>query len=310
MQKYKVIIDTDPGVDDAACLIYAFFDKMLDIKLLTTVKGNVDAPTATRNLLHLLDRFNLDYPVAMGANHAFNKDRETPTAQDIHSVDGLGGYIPPKQTKRQPINKDAVTAMYEIISNGDGDIIPIVLGPHTNIALLLKKYPEIAKKIPQIVFMGASPYGMPGFPDHISFNISSDPEAFKYVVESKIPLVMVPSDMGRNKAYLTEEFVENMKKTNEVGAFIYQMYSTYWEHGYEDRRIATNDTCAYVYLTHRDLFICERITIDVNTTDAPGKTIVKYDPYGHIELTVGVDRPKFLALMEEKLHDFDGFKLN
>lgn len=308
MEKIKVIIDTDPGVDDAACLVYAFFDKKLDIKLLTTVVGNVKVETGTRNLLHLLDKFNIDLPVAKGAEKAMY--RVSPTAEHVHSKEGLGGYIPPEVVNRQLLDEDAVEAMYRVLSEGDGDIIPMVLGPHTNMGLLLSKHPDIISKIPKIVFMGGAPYGMPGFPKHISFNISSDPEAFKIVIDSGIPLVMIPSDMGRNKAYLTEEYVNEIKVTNEVGNFLFQMFDKYWEHGYPDKRIATNDTCAYMYLIEPELFTMERIKISVDTQEEPGKTIVKYDNYGNILLATAIDRPKFLDIMTEKLHEFDNFKLN
>ena len=308
MKKYKVIIDTDPGVDDSACLIFALFDKKLDIKLLTTVSGNVKINTGTRNLLHLLDKFNLKYPVAKGASKALY--RISPTAEIVHSKEGMGGYIPPKTVNKDNLLKeDAVEAMYRVLNEGDGDIIPFIFGPHTNIATLLTKHPDIIKKIPKIIFMGAAPYGVPGFPKHVSFNISSDPEAFEIVTKSNIPLVMVPSDMGRNKAYLTEDYVYQMRDMNEVGNFIYQMYKTYWERGYEDKRIATNDTCAYLFLTNPRLFKCKKIEIEVDTKDEPGKTFVTFNKKGHILMTVSVKRKKFLKLMTKKLHEFDNFKL-
>jgi non-specific riboncleoside hydrolase len=138
--KYKVVIDTDPGVDDAACLIYAFFDENIEIKLLTSVVGNISLDKTTRNLLHLLDLFSLDIPVAKGAVKAM--ERESINAEFIHQEEGLGGYIP-KTSKREILSEDAVSALYRVISQGDGDIIPIVLGPQTNIALLIKKHPDI-----------------------------------------------------------------------------------------------------------------------------------------------------------------------
>ncbi len=308
MKKYKVIIDTDPGVDDAACLVFALFDKKLDVKLITTVSGNVKVETGTRNLLHLLDKFNLDIPVAKGAAKALY--RNSPTAEHVHSKEGLGGYIPPKVVDRKILDEDAVEAMYRVLNEGDGDIIPFVFGPHTNMALLLTKHPDIIKKIPKIIFMGGAPYGMPGFPKHISFNISSDPEAFKIVLDSKIPLVMVPSDMGRNKAYLTEDYVYQMRDTNEVGKFLFEMYDKYWERGYPDKRIATNDTCAYLYLIYPHLFKCKKVEVEVDTKDEPGKTIVSFNKKGHVLLTVAVKRHRYLKLMTKKLHEFDNFKLN
>lgn len=308
MKKYKVIIDTDPGVDDSACLLFTFFDKKLDIKLFSTVSGNVRVETGTRNMLHLLDKFNVDFPVAKGCAKAM--ERTTPTAENVHQKEGMGGYIPPKTTKHKILKEDAVEAMYRIISEGDGDIIPIILGPHTNIATLIVKHPDVVSKIPRIIFMGGSPYGLPGFPDHISFNIRSDPEAFKIVLDSKIPLVMIPSDMGRRKAYLTEEMVYQIRDTNDVGKFMFTMYDKYWERFFPDKRIATNDTCAYFYLIRPDLFTCKRISMTVDLDETPGKTIVNYDKKGHILLTVAVKRKQFLNLYMKKLKELDYIKFD
>ena len=307
MKKYKVIVDTDPGVDDAACLVYMLFDKQIDIKLITTVVGNIKIETGTRNALHLLDLFNKDIPVAKGASTAMC--RISPTAEHIHQIEGLGGYNPPKTTKRKVIKDDAVEAMYKVLKEGNGDITLLVLGPQTNIGHLLQKHPDIISKIPRIIFMGGSPFGVPTFPDHISFNISSDPEALKIVLDSKIPLVMVPSDMGRRKAYLTEEYVYDMKKTNDVGAFIFEMYDKYWEPGFDDKRIATNDTCAYMYLIRPELFQTTKIEMQVNLDKEAGKTYVNFDDNGHIDLAIGIRRERFLKIMTKKLKEMGNIKL-
>lgn len=308
MKKYKVIIDTDPGVDDTACLIFALTDKKLDVKLITTVRGNVEVETSTRNILHLLDLLNVDYPVAKGANKALH--RNSPTAEDVHSKEGLGGWIPAEKTEHTALKENAVEAMYKVISEGNGDIIPFIFGPHTNIATLIQKHPDVVKKIPKIIFMGGSPFGAPGFPDHISFNISSDPEAFKIVLDSKIPLVMVPSDMGRRKAYLTEDFVYKIKDTNDIGKFLFLMYDKYWERGYPDKRIATNDTCAYMYLTHKNLFKTIRTDVEVDTIETPGKTFVNMNKKGNVKLVVAVKREKFLKLYMKKIKALDNVNIN
>ncbi len=305
--KIKVIIDTDPGVDDAACLIYSLFDKKIDIKLLTTVVGNLSIETATRNMLHILDLFDLDIPVAKGAGRAMF--RKSPTAEHIHQPEGMGGYQPPKTTKRKVIDEDAVEAMYRVLSEGDGDIVPIVLGPHTNMGLLFTKHPDIIAKIPKIVFMGGSPFGLAGYPDHISFNISSDPESFKIVLDSKIPLVMVPSNIGRRKAHLDEEYVYNLREINEVGKLLFDMYSMYWEPGFPDKRIATNDTCALFALTYPNLFSTRAVDVVVDLDEAPGKTIVSYNDNGNVTLVTDVKRKKFLKLLTKELIKLNDIKL-
>ncbi len=307
-RKYKVVIDTDPGVDDSICLIYAFFDKNIDIKLLTSVAGNVGIETATRNLLHLIDLYGVEIPVAKGASRALK--RVSPTAEFIHQPEGLGGYIPPKNVHHQLIEKDAVDALYHVINNGDGDIIPIVLGPHTNIALLIQKYPDIVKKIPKIVFMGGSPYGIPGYPDHISFNISSDPEAFKVVLDSKIPLIMLPSIIGRRHAHLDEAYVNKLKEVNDTGLLMHKMYSLYWEPGYPDKRVATNDICALFALVYPEIFKTEKVKVTVDLEGVPGKTWVEFTKDGNVDLVTDLDRDKFLKILDRDLLNLNSVKLN
>lgn len=303
-KKYKVIIDTDPGVDDAACLLYAFFDENIEIKLLTSVVGNTSIDKTTRNLLHLMNKFNVNVPVAKGAHKAM--ERESINAEFIHQAEGLGGYIPDCDGDCKLLDIDAVDAMYKVISEGDGDIIPIVLGPQTNIGLLLKKYPDIKYKIPQIIFMGGSPFGNPNYPDHISFNISSDPEAFNIVLESKIPLVMVPSDVGRRKAHLSEEFVNYLGEINEAGEMLKSMYSKYWEPDYPDKRIATNDTLALFALVYPKMFKFERVSVSVDLDNTPGKTFVDFDGVGNVLIMVDVDRDAFLNLL---VYDLEKIKV-
>ena len=278
------------------------------IKLLTSVVGNVNIDIATRNLLHLVDIYNIDIPVAKGASKAIK--RVSPTAEFIHQAEGLGGYIPPSNVRHKLIDDDAVTAMYKIIMQGDGDIIPIVLGPHTNIGLLIKNHPEVIQKIPKIVFMGGSPFGVPGYPDHISFNISSDPEAFKIVLDSKIPLVMLPSSIGRRNAHLTEEYVNKLAKINDTGRLMNKMYSLYWEPGYPDKRVATNDICALFALIYPEIFKTEKVNVTVDLDDVPGKTFVEFTSNGNVDLVTDLDRDKFLKILDKDLENLNFVKLN
>ncbi len=307
-QKYKLIIDTDPGVDDAVCLIYALTDERVETLLITTVVGNIPIQKATRNALHILDILGLDIPVAEG--HATALHRVSATAEFIHQEEGLGGYIPPKTTKRKIIQTDAVEAMYEVLKRGDGDIIPVVLGPHTNIGALFEKHPDIIPKIPKIAFMGGSPFGTEGYPDHISFNISCDPEAFQIVLDSKIPLMMLPSDVGRRKAHLDETYVNGLKEVNDIGKLMYMMYGQYWEPGYPDKRVATNDVCAYFALVYPQMFTTKKCNLTVNTTDSPGKTLVEFCDDGQVELVSQVDRPAFIALLNEHLKKLSHIKID
>ncbi len=307
-KKYKIIIDTDPGVDDSACLIYAFFNERVDIKLITSVVGNVPLDTATRNLLHLMDIFGVDIPVAKGEEKAMFRVSEG--AEFIHQKEGLGGYIPPSTIPHIDMRQDAVEAIYDVIMQGDGDIIPLLLGPQTNFGQLFLRHPYVIKKIPKIVFMGGSPYGHPDYPKHISFNISCDPEAFDIVLKSGIPLVMVPSAVGRKKAHLDEAYVNGLRAKGDVGELLYHMYSMYWEPDFPDKRVATNDTCALFALTHPELFKSEKCSVTVDLVDAPGKTLVDFNGTGNVELVMDCNRDKFIEVLNSELEKFKAKKLN
>ncbi len=306
-REVKVIIDTDPGVDDSACILYALFDQNIKIELFTTVAGNISIDKATRNLLHLLTILGKDYPVAKGAEKAL--ERPTPNAMHMHGIEGLGGYTPPQTVDKNLLDEDAVEAMYRVLSNGNGDIVPVMLGPQTNLANLIRKHPDIVKKIPKVVVMGGSPFGHKDYPDHISFNLYSDPEAFKVVLDTGVPILMCPSHMGRIKAHLEQDFVYAIKDKGEVGEFIYKMYSQYWEPRYPTKRITTNDTCALFALVYPELFITEKANVTVNTTDALGKTIIDFTESGNVEFIKDLLRDEFLQMLDYKLDSLLSIKL-
>lgn len=295
MKKKKVIIDTDPGVDDTAAIVLSLDDKLLDIKLITTVRGNKDIDTITRNMLHILEKYNrTDIPVAKGASKAMY--RNSPDAEFIHQKHGMGGYIPPEKVKTKPIKLDAVEAMYKVICENKNDINIVALGPHTNLGTLIKKHPDVVGMIKHIYTEGCNPYGWPEegkkWIHYRSFNASTDPEAVKIVLESGIPITYIPSRMGRELANFTEEEVLSMKDINETGKFIYEMYSGYWEPGYKDKRIATNDTCAMLALRFPRLFKYKRVDMEIDTDKLPGKTTMTVNPKGNVLLAREVDKEK------------------
>lgn len=307
-EKVKIIIDTDPGVDDLVCVIYAINDENIDIKLMTTVVGNIPIEKCTRNLLHVLDLFNVDIPVAKGACHALR--RISPTAENIHKKEGMGAYTPPITTKRSAIKDCAVDAMYRVISEGDGDIVPVMLGPLTNLANLLIAHPEIKSKIPKVVVMGGAPFGNPNYPAHVSFNLSSDPEALQVLLDSKIPILMCPSHIGRYKAHLEESFVNSLKDMGDVGKFFHTMYDGYWEPTAPTKRVTTNDSCALFALVYPKIFDIKKVDVKVNVTDAPGRTHIDFTENGKIEFIDDLDREAFINLIVTELEDLKEIKLD
>lgn len=309
-QKIICIIDTDPGVDDAAAVILSLYDDLMDIRLLTSVNGNLDTNTVTRNLLHLLEKFNRpDIYVAKGAERPMK--REPKDAIFIHQKDGMGNYTPPATTKLKPMKYSAVAAMYDMVKRYQGNIAIIGLGPSTNIGELILKHPDVVGMISHIYLEGCAAYGdkIEGkWKNYISFNCSSDPEALKIVMESGIPITIVASRMGRELANFTEEEVYKIRDINDTGRFIYQMYSGYWEPAYEDRRIATNDTCGVLAMRFPKLFKTKKAFVEVDLDEKPGRTIFHWNKKGNVEYVYKVNRKKLHKYYFSAVKKLDRFK--
>lgn len=304
--RIKVIIDTDPGVDDATAVLLALLDKRLDIKLFTTASGNRPIEIGTKNMLYLLEKFGFKHPVSKGANKPLKRQRKD--AAFLHGYGGLGGYKHKKPVTTKCIAGVAEDNMYKLLKKYPGEITLVILGAQTNIALLLQKYPDAKNLIKQIVYMGGSPYGYKKTKPHISFNISSDPEAFQIVLDSGIPLVMVPSELGRNEFYLSEKQVEEIENMNDFGAFLSKMYEIYWEPGYKDRRIAMNDSCAILYLTEPKLFKHSMGDVTVDLEDAPGKTIIDFHRKGKVKVLMKGNRKKAYNYFKGVVKSMDDYK--
>lgn len=305
---FKVIVDTDPGVDDTNALIYLLHDKQFDVKLFTIANGNINIKNATRNMCHLLDLFDKDIPVVEGYSKRLGNNTED--ASFLHGIEGLGGYIPPKDTKHKPLKKDCADAIYEVLKQYPKQITMIILGPHTNFAYLIKKHPDAVDLIKNVLMMGGAPTGILTNPNHNSFNIRTDAPAFKITIDTKLPIVMCPSRIGRDEGYFNEEQVEKINNTNDVGKFLVKTFETYYEPNYPDKRISTNDISAIYYLTYPKLYKTKRAFIEVDTEKSVGKTIAHYDRKGNFKIVVGLKRKKFIKLLFKKLKNMDNIKLD
>ena len=310
IKKVNCIIDTDPGVDDSVALSMSIHDEVMDVKLITTVSGNLSLDIVTKNALHLLEKFErTDIPVARGACKPMGKSM--PNAAHVHQKKGMGGYNPPKEVALKPIDKSAVEAMYEVIKQHPKDIVIIALGPHTNTAELIKAHPDVVDMISHIYCEGCAPYGAKGqgrWVDYISFNASFDAEAMKIVMESGIPITIIPSRMGRDLANFNEEEVFKIRDMNDAGRFYFEMYSEYWEKGYEDRRIATNDTCACLAVRFPFLFKTKKSIVNVNVTDMYGRTDFKFTRKGHVNYVYALNKKKMHKLFFAAVKKMDRFK--
>lgn len=258
MNKRSIIIDTDPGIDDALAIAIALFSEELDVKLITTVAGNVGLDKVTYNALRLLKFFGReDVPVAIGADRPLIRPYED--AASVHGKSGLEGYDFEEPTQK-PIALNAVDAMRQVIMNSEEPITLVPIAPLTNIALLLAAYPEVKNNIKEIILMGGSASrGNKGVMSE--YNIGVDPEAAHMVFHSGVKLTMVPLDVGL-KALVLPEDSEKIKDMNKTGAMAYCLFKKY-RGGSFQTGLKMYDSTAIAYLLKPELFQAVETYLDV-----------------------------------------------
>jgi non-specific riboncleoside hydrolase len=276
MTKKPIIIDTDPGIDDAAALAIALFSKELDVRLITTVNGNVSLEKVTYNTLRLLKLFDKQVPVARGAERPLLV--EPVDASDIHGETGMDGYDFEDPDNSLLLDEHAVNAMYKEIMNSNEKITIVPIGPLTNIALLLKLYPEVKENIDEVVLMGGST-GRGNASVMAEFNIYADPEAAKIVFSSGLSIVMAGLDVGLN-ALVYPEDSELLRDMNDTGNMIYHLFKKY-RGGSFNKGLKMYDSCAIAYLLKPDLFetVDTFVDIELNGELTKGATVVDLKGY-------------------------------
>jgi inosine-uridine nucleoside N-ribohydrolase len=203
----RVIIDTDPGVDDAFALLLAMRSPELKIEGITPVAGNVTLDVAVANALRMVEiSGRTEIPVAVGARAPLM--RRLVTATNVHGENGLGGVVFP-EPKTKPIAVPAAEFICQIVRKYPGEVTLIPIGPLTNIAAALRLDSDLAAMVRAIVLMGGS-LSAGNITPAAEFNIYVDPEAARIVFQSGVPISMVGLDATR-KTSLTEEHLRTLE---------------------------------------------------------------------------------------------------
>lgn len=274
----KLIIDTDPGTDDAVAILIAlayFSDE--EILGITTVAGNVKVEIGTNNALRILEHADRNkIPVYEGEKAPL--ERKLLTAEWVHGTDGLN-FVPFPSPSKEKEKKDAVTFLKESLDNSDEKVNLCVLGPMTNIGKLLQKFPEISTKIEKIIFMG----GGAGFGNHTpvaEFNILVDPEAANIVFKSGVELVMMGLDVT-HQAISTKERLEKIISTNtETGRFLADLMGSLSDIDIVKEKFPNgtpvHDAFVTAYLVDNSLTSGEFVNVEVETKSdlTLGQTVV------------------------------------
>ena len=195
-----VVIDTDPGVDDALALALAFASPELTVRAVTTVAGNVDLETATANAVYLLDLLAPGHAPRLAKGCAKPLARALVTAEDVHGSDGLAGITRldgwgRPDTSRRLARGSAVDVMLDEITGSAEPVTVIALGPLTNIAAAITRDPAAMRRVSSLVVMGGSLNAGGNVTPYAEFNFYVDPEAADLVLAAGLPLTLVPLDV-------------------------------------------------------------------------------------------------------------------
>ncbi len=263
----KIIIDTDPGQDDAVAILLALASPELDVVGITAVAGNVPLALTEKNARKICELAGRsDTKVFAGAVRPLV--RPLVTAEYVHGKTGLDGPDLPEPAM-QLQSQHAVDFIIEtILSGNDGEITLCPLGPLTNIALALIREPKIAPKIREIVLMGGGFFEGGNVTPTAEFNIYVDPQAAEVVLTSGIPIVIMPLDVT-HKALTTRARVDRFRamktRVGDATAALLDFFERFDEQKYGTDGGPLHDPCVIAYLLKPELFKGRHCNVIVET---------------------------------------------
>jgi inosine-uridine nucleoside N-ribohydrolase len=211
-----IVIDCDPGYDDAIAILLALASPEVELRAVTTVAGNQTLEKTTRNALKVLELAGRsDIPLAAGADAPLR--RQLRTAADVHGETGLDGSNLPEPTKR-PVDVHAAELLADAIEPG---VVLVPTGPLTNVALLLERHPDVRDRLDRIVWMGGA-IALGNVTPAAEFNAFVDPEAAAAVFTSGIPITMIGLDVTHKALFMTEH-AERLRNTGTVGRTVAEL---------------------------------------------------------------------------------------
>jgi inosine-uridine nucleoside N-ribohydrolase len=273
----KILIDTDPGIDDAMAIFYALSSPELEVVGLTTVFGNAHTEVTTRNALSLLEiAGRTDIPVARGAVKPLAMDYRGPVAF-VHGPDGQGGVeLAPPAT--MPIDEDAAHFIIDTVMSSPGEITLVPLGPLTNIALAMLIEPTLTQHVVEIVLMGGAAFVGGNASPAGEANILNDPEAADIVFGAECPIAMAGLDVTEQTLMTNDD----LRRISEIDspearhlAAIVPYYSNFYAQrlGIDGIHIHDSSAISYLLAPGRYTWAEHPIRVDCGHSFCRGKTL-------------------------------------
>jgi len=311
MAKRQVIIDCDPGHDDAIALILAFGSNKLDVKAITTTAGNQTLDKTYINAIKICKFIGQDVRIAKGLAKPLT--RELITAPEVHGDTGLDGPELPVIDEMPKLEK-SIDVMREVLENADGKITLIPTGPLTNIALLFTTYPELKEKIDEIIIMGGA-CNLGNWTPAAEFNILVDPEAAEIVFKSGIPVVMCGLEVT-HAAQIYKPEVEEIRNLGKTGKFMAELLDFFdvfhkLHPDFEFEGPPVHDVCAVAYAIDPTLFKGKKFHVDVECEGryTLGRTVVDFYDVQKLDKNVNVifevDRERLLNMIKDAINELN-----
>lgn len=303
-----IIIDTDPGQDDAVAILMALASPEFEVVAITTVAGNVPQPLVTNNALAMCELAGrTDVPVYRGADAPL--DRDLYTAEYVHGPTGIDGAdLPPPSTA--PADGDAVDVIIEACLGADEAITICPVGPLTNVATAIAREPSIVATIREVALMGGGFFAGGNTTPVAEFNIFVDPDAASIVFNSGVPITMFPLDVTHQALVLPEDLKRFRELGTPVGDAVAGMLGYYEQHDvevYGTEGAPLHDPCVIAYLLDKTLFGGKPCRVDIETESelTMGETVVDWwgvtgvDP--NAVVMNAIDRDRFFDLVVERI---------
>jgi purine nucleosidase len=274
MSPQRIIIDTDPGVDDALAFLLALASPEVQIEALTTTQGNVTLEKATRNALSVLELVHARHiPVASGSVVPLVQPLRA--SAHVHGESGLGNaQLPEPQAK--PVEKHAVDYLIERVLSEPGEICIIPIGPLTNLAMAIRKEPRFAGAVKDLVIMGGAILEHGNITPQAEFNIYVDPHAAHIVFHSGIPITLIPLDVTHKCLLLPEHVDRLMRIHSPISRFIRDVIVVYTKYsaGFGQCGCALHEPLTLATIIAPELLTLKEYFVDVDISGgvSMGKT--------------------------------------
>ena len=304
----RILLDTDPGIDDALALFLALASPEIQLEAITTVSGNVDVDATTHNALALLTLAGrTDIPVAAGCKYPLV--RPAVDAALVHGQNGLGDIELPSPTC-QALSQHGVDLIIERVMSAPDEITLVAIGPLTNLALALRKEPRLAQHVREVFIMGGA-LRVPGnVTPCAEFNIYADPHAAQIVLSAGWPLRLVSLDVTQRVILQQTQFAALAAAGAPVPLCMQRMASFYFEQflaNQPEQGFTMHDPLCLAAAFQPDLIAWEPayVEVELNGTHTLGETVAYFrrsdTPAANIQASIAVDAPRFTDMFLERI---------